>query len=264
MAFDLALPLILTFSIGSLFVAGFLTSWVLKKDTGTAPMRAISDAIKEGAEAFLRRQNTTIGPARRRPRGRDLPALRFVRDHHDFDPVPTAMHLAFWTTLSFVLGAPARRSPATSACGSRSAPTSARPRPRRDVPQRRAADRAARRRGVAASPSSRCACSASAASSSSSATSREVPRLRARPAADRRLRLRRLASSPSSPSSAAASTPRRPTSAPTSSARSRPASRRTTRATRRSSPTSSATTSATAPAAAPTSSSPRPPRTSAP
>ena len=29
----------------------------------------------------------------------------FVRDHHDFDPVPTALSLAFWTTLSFVLGA---------------------------------------------------------------------------------------------------------------------------------------------------------------
>ena len=29
----------------------------------------------------------------------------FVRDHHDFDPVPTALRLAFWTTLSFVLGA---------------------------------------------------------------------------------------------------------------------------------------------------------------
>ena len=60
MSFELALPLILVFSIGSLVVAGFLASWVLKRDTGTTAMQAISNAIKEGAEAFLRRQNRTI------------------------------------------------------------------------------------------------------------------------------------------------------------------------------------------------------------
>ncbi|HSA97044.1 MAG TPA: sodium/proton-translocating pyrophosphatase, partial [Acidobacteriota bacterium] len=105
MSFELALPLILVFSVGSLFVAGYLASWVLRKDAGTPAMQAISNAIKEGAEAFLRRQNRTIG----------LLALLlaivifllygFVRSHHDFDPVPTALRLAFWTTLSFVLGA---------------------------------------------------------------------------------------------------------------------------------------------------------------
>ena len=68
--YDLALPLILVFSIGSLFVAGYLISWVLKKDTGTPAMREISNAIKEGAEAFLRRQNRTIAPARGPARGR--------------------------------------------------------------------------------------------------------------------------------------------------------------------------------------------------
>ena len=61
MSADIALPLILIFSVGSLFVAGYLASWVLKRDQGTAPMQAISNAIKEGAEAFLRRQNRTIG-----------------------------------------------------------------------------------------------------------------------------------------------------------------------------------------------------------
>ncbi len=105
MPYSNALPLILTFSVGSLFVAWYLATWVLKRDTGTPAMREISNAIKEGAEAFLRRQNTTIG----------LLALvlaivifvlyGFVRTHHSFDPVPTALNLAFWTTLSFVLGA---------------------------------------------------------------------------------------------------------------------------------------------------------------
>ncbi|MBM4248896.1 MAG: sodium-translocating pyrophosphatase [Euryarchaeota archaeon] len=36
--------------------AGVMTWWVLKQDTGTPEMRRISDAIKEGAEAFLRTQ----------------------------------------------------------------------------------------------------------------------------------------------------------------------------------------------------------------
>jgi K(+)-stimulated pyrophosphate-energized sodium pump len=105
MAFELALPLILTCSIGSLFVAGLLASWVLKKDTGTAPMRAISDAIKQGAEAFLRRQNRTIGLLAVVLAVVIFLLYGFVRSHHDFDPVPSALHLAFWTTLSFVLGA---------------------------------------------------------------------------------------------------------------------------------------------------------------
>ena len=94
MPFDLALPLILTFSIGSLFVAGFLASWVLKKDTGTAPMRAISDAIKQGAEAFLRRQNRTIGFLAVVLAVVIFLLYGFVRSHHDFDPVPTALDLA--------------------------------------------------------------------------------------------------------------------------------------------------------------------------
>ena len=34
---------------------------MLSADTGTADMRVISDAIKEGAEAFLSRQYRTIG-----------------------------------------------------------------------------------------------------------------------------------------------------------------------------------------------------------
>jgi K(+)-stimulated pyrophosphate-energized sodium pump len=105
MSFELALPLILVFSVGSLFVAGYLASWVLKKDTGTSAMQAISNAIKEGAEAFLRRQNRTIALLALLLAAVIFLLYGFVRAHQDFDPVPTALNLAFWTTLSFVLGA---------------------------------------------------------------------------------------------------------------------------------------------------------------
>src|ERR1700736_5665994 len=104
MSYDAALPLILTFSVGSLFVAWFLAVWVLKRDTGTAAMQEISNAIKQGAEAFLRRQNRTIGLLAVLLAFVIFILYAFVRSHHDFDPVPTAMRLAFWTTLSFVLG----------------------------------------------------------------------------------------------------------------------------------------------------------------
>ncbi len=105
MSFELALPLVLVVSVGSLFVAGFLASWVLKKDTGTSAMQAISNAIKEGAEAFLRRQNRTIGMLAVLLAAVIFVLYGFVRSHHDFDPVDTPIRLAFWTTLSFALGA---------------------------------------------------------------------------------------------------------------------------------------------------------------
>jgi K(+)-stimulated pyrophosphate-energized sodium pump len=105
MSHELALPLVLVFSVGSLFVAGYLIRWVLRRDTGTAPMQAISNAIKEGAEAFLRRQNRTIGLLAVLLAAVIFVLYAYVRSHHEFDPVPTAFLLAFWTTLSFVLGA---------------------------------------------------------------------------------------------------------------------------------------------------------------
>ena len=45
----------------ALVAAGLLARAVLAGDTGTAEMRVISDAIREGAEAFLARQYRTIG-----------------------------------------------------------------------------------------------------------------------------------------------------------------------------------------------------------
>jgi K(+)-stimulated pyrophosphate-energized sodium pump len=54
------LPVILAISVCSLVVAGLLARQVLSADTGTPAMQEISNAIKEGAEAFLRRQYKTI------------------------------------------------------------------------------------------------------------------------------------------------------------------------------------------------------------
>jgi len=54
------LPITLAISVFSLIVAALLARQVLSADRGTAEMQAISNAIKEGAEAFLRRQYKTI------------------------------------------------------------------------------------------------------------------------------------------------------------------------------------------------------------
>jgi K(+)-stimulated pyrophosphate-energized sodium pump len=48
-------------SVLALVAALMLARSVIASDTGTAEMQAISNAIREGAEAFLRRQYRTIG-----------------------------------------------------------------------------------------------------------------------------------------------------------------------------------------------------------
>ncbi len=52
--------LVLAISVLSLLVAVLFSRYVLAQDAGTPQMQKISNAIKEGAEAFLRRQNQTI------------------------------------------------------------------------------------------------------------------------------------------------------------------------------------------------------------
>ena len=99
------IALVLGISVFGLLFAVYLVRWVMAKKTGSEKMNFVSNAIKEGAEAFLRRQNRTIL----------LLAVVFaavlffgygvVRGHHDFDPVNTPLKLAFWITLSFALGA---------------------------------------------------------------------------------------------------------------------------------------------------------------
>ncbi len=53
--------LALGISVLALLTVFYFARFVISADTGTAPMQAISNAIKEGAEAFLRRQYRTIG-----------------------------------------------------------------------------------------------------------------------------------------------------------------------------------------------------------
>src|SRR5438309_7533484 len=80
----------------ALVAAGMLARAVIASDTGTPEMRAISDAIREGAEAFLRRQYTTIGGI-----AVALAVVVFVGYHMSSRTSPYAMK----TVISFLVGA---------------------------------------------------------------------------------------------------------------------------------------------------------------
>lgn len=101
---DIHLVLILGISVLGLLFAFLLTRDVMKRDTGTPKMREISDAIKAGAEAFLRRQNRTIIYLAIALACVIYILYAFVRAHNTHDPASPGA-LALWTTLSFVLGA---------------------------------------------------------------------------------------------------------------------------------------------------------------
>ncbi len=99
------LGIIIGGSVIALVFAGFLARWVLARGTGTDAMRAISDAIQEGAEAYLARQNKTIAAL-----AVVVAALLFVgygllRATTASDPVSDSKVLALFVTLSFFLGA---------------------------------------------------------------------------------------------------------------------------------------------------------------
>ena len=95
---------VIAVSFGSLLFAVYLARWVLQSDTGTQAMQEISNAIKEGAEAFLARQNKTIVTLAVVLAALIFILYGFVRTPNPADPVPP-LELAFWTTLSFALGA---------------------------------------------------------------------------------------------------------------------------------------------------------------
>jgi K(+)-stimulated pyrophosphate-energized sodium pump len=98
------LTLILGISVLGLVFALYLMRDVLRRDTGTEKMREISDAIKSGAEAFLRRQYRTIIYLAVALACVIYILYAFVRAHNTNDPALPA-ELALWTTVSFVLGA---------------------------------------------------------------------------------------------------------------------------------------------------------------
>src|SRR5690242_10537202 len=95
---------VIAISCLSLVFAVFLARYVIRQDAGTAQMQEISNAIKEGAEAFLSRQNRTIISLSAVLAALIFVLYAFVRTPSPADPVPP-VQLAFWTTLSFILGA---------------------------------------------------------------------------------------------------------------------------------------------------------------
>ena len=98
------LYLVLGISVLGLLFALYLVRDVMRRGVGTEQMREISDAIKTGAEAFLRRQNRTIAVLALALAALIYILYAFVRTPTEHDPAsPEA--LAFWTTLSFVFGA---------------------------------------------------------------------------------------------------------------------------------------------------------------
>jgi len=98
------LNLIFGISVLGLLFAVYLMRDVLRRDTGSAAMREISDAIKQGAEAFLRRQNRTIVYIAVALAALIYILYAFVRTPTANDPASPGQ-LALWTTLSFILGA---------------------------------------------------------------------------------------------------------------------------------------------------------------
>src|SRR6202048_2940420 len=80
----------------SLVAALMLARAVIASDTGTVEMQAISNAIREGAEAFLRRQYTTIGEI-----AVALAVVLFVGYHMSARTSPYALK----TVISFLVGA---------------------------------------------------------------------------------------------------------------------------------------------------------------
>jgi H(+)-translocating pyrophosphatase len=100
----LELTLILGISILGLLFALYLIRDVLRRDTGSEKMQEISNAIKQGAEAFLRRQNRTIAVLAIALACLIYILYAFVRAHNEHDPASLS-DLALWTTLSFLFGA---------------------------------------------------------------------------------------------------------------------------------------------------------------
>ncbi len=97
--------LVIAISLFGLAFAYYLIRWVLGHPTGSEAMNRISDAIKSGAEAFLRRQNRTILLLALVVAACLFFGYGIMRSHRDFDPVGSSLELASWITISFVFGA---------------------------------------------------------------------------------------------------------------------------------------------------------------
>ncbi len=98
------LYIVLGACVGALLFAIWLARWVLARNTGTPEMRAISDAIQEGAEAYLRRQNKTIAMLAVVVAIVLAVGYGVLRKASPSDPL-AAGPMAFYVTVSFLLGA---------------------------------------------------------------------------------------------------------------------------------------------------------------
>src|SRR5881409_1248667 len=98
------IPLVMLISVLSLAFAVYLAREVLAADQGTPQMQEIAGAIKEGAEAFLRRQNATIFVIGLGVAAVIFVLYAFVRPHNPNDPT-TPFNMAVATTLAFCFGA---------------------------------------------------------------------------------------------------------------------------------------------------------------
>jgi K(+)-stimulated pyrophosphate-energized sodium pump len=97
--------LIIGASVGALLFAVWLARWVLSRGRGTPEMQAISNAIQEGAEAYLARQYKTIGLLSIVVAALLAIGYGFFRTTTEHDPVDSAQVLALYVTISFLLGA---------------------------------------------------------------------------------------------------------------------------------------------------------------
>src|SRR5438034_424786 len=98
------IPLVMLISVLSLAFAVYLAREVLAADQGTPQMQEIAGAIKEGAEAFLRRQNATIFVIGLGVAAVIFVLYSFVRPPNPNDPT-TPFNMAVATTLAFCFGA---------------------------------------------------------------------------------------------------------------------------------------------------------------
>ena len=99
------LGIVIGVSLLGLAVAALLAWWVLRHHRGSEAMQKISNAIREGAEAFLRRQNRTIMALAILVAGLIFIGYGVLRNHRQFDPVGSSLEMAMWITISFVFGA---------------------------------------------------------------------------------------------------------------------------------------------------------------
>jgi K(+)-stimulated pyrophosphate-energized sodium pump len=99
------LGIVLGASAGALLFAVFLARWVLSRSRGTTDMQIISNAIQQGAEAFLARQYKTITLLAVVVAALIWLGYAFFRATNANDPVASPTTLASYLAVSFLLGA---------------------------------------------------------------------------------------------------------------------------------------------------------------